>query len=95
MEIRSPELSSMSTSRVGWTALTSAAKPDQLVGGLAHGADHHHHVVARAPGPGHVVGHGPDPVGVGDRGPAELLHHQRHGRQGYRGVPRRPWSRDR
>ena len=40
-------------------------QPDQVVGGLAHGADHHHHVVAGPAGAGHVVGHGADPVGVG------------------------------
>jgi hypothetical protein len=58
-------------------------QPDQLVGRLAHGADHDHDVVSGTPGAGHVVGHGPDAVGVGDRGSTELLHHERHGGQGY------------
>ena len=78
IEIRSPELTSMSYSRAGWTALTVVGQPDQVVGGLAHGADHDHHVVARTPGPGDVVGHGTDAVGVADRGPAELLDDERH-----------------
>ena len=61
-------------------------QPDQFVGGVAHGTDHHHHVIARASCPGDMVGHGADPLGIGDRGPAEFLHHQRHGHQGYRGM---------
>ena len=34
--------------------------------------------VALAPGPGDVIGHGADPVGVADRGPTEFLDDQWH-----------------
>ena len=78
IEIRSPELTSMSNSRGGWVRAHVVGQADQVVGGLAHGAHHHHHLVPGAAGPGHVVGDGPDPVGVADRGPAELLHDQGH-----------------
>ena len=49
-----PELTSMSYSRGGWTARRPRPpKPDQVVGGLAHGAHHGHDVVAAAaPGTG-------------------------------------------
>src|SRR5688572_13213799 len=46
---------------------------DQLVGGLAHRRNDDDHVVTLAAGPGDVIGHGPDPVGIRDRGAAELL----------------------
>ena len=55
-----------------------ARQPEQVVGGLAHGAHHDHHVGALAPGPGHVVGHGAHPLGVTHRRPAVFLHHQGH-----------------
>ncbi len=64
-----------------------AGQADQVVGGLAHGADHHDDVVAGPPGAGHVVGHGTDAVGVADRRASELLHHERHGPQGYSPAP--------
>ena len=76
--MRSPVLTSMSYSRGGWVVLDGIGQMDQLVGGLAHGADHGHHIGALPARAGDVVGHGPDPVGIADRGPPELLHHQRH-----------------
>ena len=51
---------------------------DQVVGRLAHGADHGDHVGPLAAGPGDVVGHGTDPVGVADGGAPELLDDQWH-----------------
>ena len=38
---------------------------DEVVGLLAHGRHHHHHVVTLAAGEGHVLGDGPDAVGIG------------------------------
>ena len=35
---------------------------DQLVGGVAHGADHHHHPVAELPAAPHPVGDAADPL---------------------------------
>ena len=35
-------------------------------------------------GSGDVIGDGADAFGVRNRGPTELLYHQRHGAQGYR-----------
>ena len=77
---------------------------DEVVGRLAHGADHGHHVAALAAGAGDVVGHGTDPVGVADRGAPELLDDQWHpdkatdcapaarprGARPSAGLPRRP-----
>ena len=57
---------------------------DEVVGGLAHGRDHGHDVVARPARPDEVIGDGPDAIRVGDRRPAELLNQETHGRQGYR-----------
>ena len=78
MEIRSPVLTSMSYSRGGWVRADGVGQVDQVVGRLAHGADHGDDVGALAACPGDVVGHGTDPVGVADRGAAELLHDQWH-----------------
>ena len=55
-----------------------AGQPDQVVGRLAHGAHHDDHLGALAHGPGDVLGDRADPVGVADRGPAVLLHHEGH-----------------
>ena len=44
--MRSPALSSMSTSRVGLHRAHVVGQADQVVGRLAHGADHHHDLVA-------------------------------------------------
>jgi hypothetical protein len=46
---------------------------DQVVGGLAHGAHHGHHVGSLASGAGDVIGHGADAVRVPDRGSSEFL----------------------
>ncbi len=59
-------------------AAHAVGQVDQVVGGLAHGADHGHHIGALAAGPGDVVGHGTDPVGVADRRPSEFLDDQWH-----------------
>ena len=52
---------------------------DEVVRLLAHGRHDDHEVVALAAGEGDVLGHGLDPVGVGDRGATELLDDQGHG----------------
>ena len=86
MALRSPAVISMSISRPGLGVGHLAGQVQQLVGLLAHGGDRHHHLVAVADGPGHVVGHGADAVGVRDGGAAELHHHQGHGLQATSGV---------
>ena len=76
IEIRSPELTSMSYSRGGWTELTSSASRMRSSVVLPMALTTTTTSLPARRGPGHVVGHGPDPVGVADRGAAELLHHQ-------------------
>ena len=58
---------------------TPRGRAAQVVGGLAHRRDHDHDVVAAAAGAHDVIGDGPDAVGIGDRGAAELLDEQAHG----------------
>ena len=53
---------------------------EQLVGGVAHRGDDHDDVVAGLAGGDDPLGDPLDPLGVGDRGTAVLLHDQRHGR---------------
>ncbi len=60
----------------------------QLVGLLAHGAHHDNDLGAPAPGAGHVIGDVADPVSIGNRGSAELLHDQRRASHGCRGYQR-------
>ncbi len=52
---------------------------DELVGGVAHGADHHDDVVTGALGLRHPLRDALDAGGVGDGGTAVLLHDQGHG----------------
>ena len=59
-------------------AADGVGQADQVVGRLAHGAHHGHHLGALAPGAGDVIGHGADAVGVADRGPSEFLDDHRH-----------------
>ena len=78
MEIRSPVLTSMSYSRGGWVALTESARwiRSSVVLPMAlTTATTSEPCAAR---PGDVVGHGTDPIGVADRGAAELLDDQWH-----------------
>jgi 2-polyprenyl-6-hydroxyphenyl methylase/3-demethylubiquinone-9 3-methyltransferase len=53
---------------------------DQVIGGVAHGGDHHHDLVAGVSGGDHALGDTPDPRRVPDRGAAVLLDDQGHGR---------------
>ena len=93
MALRSPAVISMSISRPGWVSGHLAGQVEELVGLLAHGGDGHHHLVAAAHGPGHVVRDGAHAIGVGDGGAAELHHQQGHRLRGYQralgppGVP--------
>ena len=86
IEMRSPAVSSMSISRPCGLARHVVGEAHEVVGGLAHRRDHDDDVVAVAPGAHDVVGDGPDAVGVGDRGAAELLDEQAHDRRWYRGA---------
>jgi hypothetical protein len=58
MEIRSPAVSSMSISRAGLFGDICSASNDQVVGGLAHGRDDHHHFVTVPAGLSDVFRHG-------------------------------------
>ena len=90
IEMRSPGAEQHVHLAHGLHAADVGSQPDQLVGGVAHGTDHDHHVIARTPGPGDVIGHGADALRVGDRRSAELLDHQRHGRPRLQVRPRHP-----
>ena len=90
IEMRSPEVRSMSISRAVGLARDLVGEALEVVGGLAHGRDHDHDVVARAPGAHDVLRDGADAFGVGDGGAAELLHEQAHDRPWYRGQARDP-----
>ena len=59
-------------------AAHAVGQPDEVVGRLAHGAHHGHHLDALPAGAGDVVGHGADAVGVADRGTPEFLDDHRH-----------------
>ncbi len=50
----------------------------QVVGGVAHGGDHHDDVVPLLLGRDDALGDAADPIGVGHRGSAVLLHDERH-----------------
>ena len=78
--MRSPALMSMSSSRRSGLGRDVVGQAEQVVGGLAHGADHHDHVVALALGVHDVIGDGADAVGVGHRGAAVLLDDETHWR---------------
>ena len=51
---------------------------EQVVGGVAHRGDHHDDVVALLLGLDDALGDAADPLGVGHRGSAVLLHDERH-----------------
>ena len=89
IEIRSPELSSMSTSRVGWTELTSVASLISWSVVLPIALTTTTTSAPRTSGAGHVIGHRTDPICVGNRGPAELLHHSDMGTKATGGARRR------
>ena len=84
--MRSPAVSSMSSSRPSGCSATSCARRSEVVGRLAHRRDDDDDVVAGAAGAGDVIGHGSDAIGIGHRGAAEFLH-EKHGNQGYRRPP--------
>ena len=62
--------------RRGRTHLTGEV--EQVVSGVAHRGHHHDDVVARLLGLDDALGDAADPVGVGHRGSAVLLHDERH-----------------
>ena len=100
MALRSPAVMSMSISRPGRTCGHVAGQAEQLVGLLAHGADHDHDLVAVAHGARHVVRDLADAIGIGDRRAAELLDDEGHGSLNATGgrprrtnpFPGRSWS---
>jgi hypothetical protein len=78
IEMRSPEVSSMSSSRPGGSGLTLVRQVQQLVGGVAHRGDHHDDVVAGLAGSDDALGDALDPLRVGHGRTTVLLHEQRH-----------------
>ncbi len=78
IEMRSPVLTSMSYSRGGWVVLTELARwmSSSVVFPMALTTATTSEPCRRCPRD--VVGDSPDPIGVADRGPTELLHDQRH-----------------
>ena len=80
IEMRSPAVSSMSSSRAGRDGRHLLGQVEQLVGGVAHRGDDD----ARRRGRPCLVGDDPlrdplDALGVGDGGAAVLLHDDAHG----------------
>ena len=80
MEICSPVDRSMSISRAGGCFADLAGQVDQLVGGVAAGADDDDDLVAGLPGADGPAGGRHDALGRGHAGAAEFLHDQGHGR---------------
>ena len=76
--MRSPVLTSMSYSRGGWVALTELARWMRSSVVLPMALTTATTSLPCAAGAGDVVGHGPDPVGVADRGASEFLDDQWH-----------------
>ena len=84
IEMRSPAVSSMSISRPpGWSATSWARRTrSSVVLPIAETTTTTSSPARRVRDD--VIGDGPDAIGVGDRGAAELLNEETHGRQGYR-----------
>ena len=51
---------------------------DKVIGGVAHGGDHHGHLVALLFRLNNALGHTFDRFGIGDRRTAVLLHDESH-----------------
>ena len=77
--MRSPAVSSMSSSRGGGSGRDLLGEVEQLVGGVAHRGDDDDDVVAGLAGVDDALGDPLDAVGVGDGGAAVLLHDEAHG----------------
>ena len=88
IEIRSPAVSSMSSSRPRRQRADLLGEVEQLVGGVAHRRHDDHDVVAGLAGVDDALGDPLDALGVGDRRAAVLLHDQAHD-----GPPRRTTCR--
>ena len=78
LEIRSPAVSSMSSSRGRRGRADLLGQVHQVVGGVPHRGDHHDDVVPLLLGRDDALGDAADPIGVGHRGSAVLLHDERH-----------------
>ena len=78
IEMRSPAVRSMSSSRRVWGLGDLRGEVDQRVGRLAHRRDDHHHVVSGLVGLDDAAGDVSDSICVGERGAAELLYHECH-----------------
>ena len=83
IEIRSPAVSSMSSSAAGGQRADLLGQVDQLVGGVAHRGDDDDDLVAGLLGVDDPLGDPLDAVGVGDGRTAVLLHDQGHRRGVY------------
>jgi hypothetical protein len=72
IEMRSPAVSSMSSSRGGGSGVNLGGEPEQLVGGVAHCRRDDADTAARC-GIHHSAGHGLDLLGASERAAAVLL----------------------
>ena len=78
IEIRSPDVRSMSSSRPDGCEVTSVASRSRSSVVLPMALDHHD-LVTLVRRPHDVLGHGADAIGVGDGRAAELLDDEAHG----------------
>ena len=78
LEIRSPEVSNMSSSRGCGVAGDILREPQEIIGRVAHGGHHDDDVVSGIAGGHDPLGDPLDPVGVLHRRAAVLLHDQAH-----------------
>jgi hypothetical protein len=84
MEMRSPAVSNMSSSRTGRIRTHLLGEIHQFVGAVPHRGHHHCDLVTGPLGLDDPPCHSLDAVSVGNGRPTVLLHDQRHGRT--------PWS---
>jgi len=64
---------------LGRTGVQASGEAGQFIGGVAHGGDHHHHVIAVLPAAADAISNGLDAFHAADGGAAELLHQEGHG----------------
>ena len=81
IEMRSPAVSSMSSSRRSGADETCFAMREQLVGGVAHGRHDDDYVVPGLARPHDAIGNEAKPLQIGDAASAIFLNYNRHAGQ--------------
>ena len=79
IEMRSPDVRSMSSSRAGGQRRNLGCEREQVVGGIAHRGHHDAHVMALFAGRDDALRDLLDALSVGDRRAAVLLDDEAHG----------------